>query len=609
MHFTNSNKTKPMYLKLTKFCWNYKYILLFLALFYLVLTQRFLNDKTNGLSGSVAMDGTGYYYYLPASIIYHDFSYAFYDNPKNKIKAEHKPYLDSYINNTSINRYYCGTAICLLPFFLTACLISELAGTQLNGYTDTFLLMVSLASIFYFLISVYLILKVGLYFTIPEHTSFLISLVFLFGTNLIYYVIQEPSISHIYSFFAICLFYFQFQRLIKNTNLINCLLLSLCLGLIVLIRPPNIIALLFIPFFFQSFQAFIAFFKQLFFTQFKAIVISFCLFLACVFIQLLFYYIQTGSFIVMSYTGMSFDFEDPQIVNILFSYRKGLFLYAPLIFVALLFCLFFKGEWNKKISLFLTFAVFVYFTSSWWCWTYGGGFGNRPFVDIYPLILFSLLYFVAKLSSVVKRVALLLTLPFVFYNQVMAYQYSHRLMDTYGNTTEENYWDIFMRTDLLSINQNKLKRHILGKTPVWTAINTFEGTKNRTLESPGYKSNQACIVGKKNNFTSPYLLTIAQLDTSSDYFIKAECMAKADKDAKMLGLVISIADNGVAKTWEVAFFNQFEYVEGNWKYMNNISRISRFDLGKNTSVQVMAFSTVGNGNVDNFKCTVYKANP
>ena len=86
-------------------------------------------------------------------------------------------------------------------------------------------------------------------------------------------------------------------------------------------------------------------------------------------------------------------------------------------------------------------------------------------------------------------------------------------------------------------------------------------------------------------------------------------MAKADKDAKMLGLVISIADNGVAKTWEVAFFNQFEYVEGNWKYMNNISRISRFDLGKNTSVQVMAFSTVGNGNVDNFKCTVYKANP
>jgi hypothetical protein len=74
-----------MFNSITTALWNKKYIVLFFAVFLIVLSQRFLNIHQNGLVNSVSSDGLGYYSYLPAAIIYQDFDYTYYEKKENKI--------------------------------------------------------------------------------------------------------------------------------------------------------------------------------------------------------------------------------------------------------------------------------------------------------------------------------------------------------------------------------------------------------------------------------------------------------------------------------------------------------------------------------------------
>ena len=83
----------------------------------------------------------------------------------------------------------------------------------------------------------------------------------------------------------------------------------------------------------------------------------------------------------------TFFFDDPAIIKGLFSWRKGLFVYTPLMIFA------FAGIialWKRRSPHALPVTVFVplnvYIIFSWWCWWYGGGFGQRAFIDSYALM-------------------------------------------------------------------------------------------------------------------------------------------------------------------------------------------------------------------------------
>ena len=102
--------------------------------------------------------------------------------------------------------------------------------------------------------------------------------------------------------------------------------------------------------------------------------------------QFTFYYLQTGDFFVMTYEGETFDFKNPEIMNVLFSYRKGIFIYAPLLFLMVLFILLSTRFWFKRIIFFITMFVFIYITSSWWCWWYGGSYGSRVMIEYYVVL-------------------------------------------------------------------------------------------------------------------------------------------------------------------------------------------------------------------------------
>jgi hypothetical protein len=611
-HFLGIAKTAiPSFLittmkeKLLGFFWKKKYLFLFLTLLVALVTQRFLNERSDGLAATVDSDGKGYYSYLPAAIIYQDFTCSFCHDEKNKIKPRYCPYLEPYINNAWLNKYYCGTAICLLPFFLVGVLISAVAGTPMNGYTDTFLMLASIAPLVYILLALFFMLKIVRFFSLSERLAFLVFILFLFGTNLYHFIIHEPTLSHVYSFFAITLFFYLFTRLIESTSQSNLVLLALSLALVMLIRPPNIVLVLFLPFFFKSFEACFAFLKILFTQHFKKLIVALLVFMAALFIQSLFYYIQTGDFFVMSYPGESFYFDSPEFFKILFSYRKGLFLHTPLLLAALIFILVVKGDWNKKLSFFIPFLLFLYIAASWWCWTYGGGFGNRPFIDTYPLFIITGTYFLSKLSFRSKAIVLTICLPFLFLNQLMAYQYSNRMMNTIGSITKEDYWDSFLKTNLLSINQNKKQKHFLGKPVLKSAIERFEAIPDsQFIVNTGYKSKHAVELNEKNTFSHALRFSANELSANTNYYLMAECMAKANKKGRMLGLAITVTDRGNTKKWEVSFYNQFKPNADGWTYMCNIQKLEGVDLTPTSEIGVFAYSFIGKCEVDNLKYTL-----
>ena len=587
--------------KISVFLWSRKYIVLFVSLFIIVLTQRFLSTKQNGLANSIYSDGYGYYCYLPAAIIYQDFTYSFYKDNENNIKSFYQPIITPY-KTKGINKYYCGTSICLLPFFLIGILISIIAGTDVNGYTDTFLMLVSVAAIFYYLISIFLITKIAKFFSIPKRISFVGCLVVFFGTNYFHYTIQEPSMSHCYSFFAISLFLYLFVRLLENISLLNLLLLSMSLSLIILIRPVNIVIILFTPFFFENIKEYFIFLKKIISNYLLGLILFILTLLALVSVQFVFYYLQTGDFFILAYEGETFNFLRPEFFNVLFSYRKGLLLYVPILFGTVVFVLLMKNFWYKKTIFFITLFVFLYITSSWWCWSYGGGLSIRPIVDILPVFVIISILLINELNARKKKLVLFFTIPFMFFNQLLAYQYSNYLIDIV-NMDEEKYWDVFLETNYYSVYENKKSRILKNKLIVKTdSMNFDDFTFDNIIVYGGYKSDKACLVGKINNYSKGFSLQKKDISVNESLYILVECMVKPiEEDDKNLALVVAMLQNETIMEWNVVFRCHFKENEDGWIKMVNIVEIDKSHLTDNLNLKVFVNSEKGKSLVDDLK--------
>ena len=118
------------------------------------------------------------------------------------------------------------------------------------------------------------------------------------------------------------------------------------------------------------------------------------------FIQLTYWKLQSGAFLIWSYSGEGFDFSKPEFFNVLFSYKKGLFIYTPLVALSCIYLLF--GNLNFKIKswLLLFFVINTYVISSWWCWWYGGSYGMRPWMDFLPIIILILAFYLNKVRKI-----------------------------------------------------------------------------------------------------------------------------------------------------------------------------------------------------------------
>ena len=348
-------------------------------------------------------DGYGYYAYLPAVFVDHDFSMKTPLAYRWTVVANHPPPYNwtgiAMYQETGkpLDKYTSGTALLQMPFFLAAQAVARVFG--MPPYSIPYQAANVLSGLAYFAAAIYLLFGILLRF-FPATTSLLSLSAIVFGTNVFHFVTWGGSYSHVYSFFLLTvLLRLAYQYRTSNNAqgaALHCLGMGATLGLIVLTRVPNIIVGA-IPLALVGEKYYKARCLSTLLLDASGGIAAFMLLFG---LQLLYWHAVTGHYFVNSYQAEGFNWAHPEIINFLFSIKKGLFVWAPIIIIAIPgLVLLVSSDPVLWITVWFVLVLEVYICSSWWSWWFGAPFGSRPFVDMMPLICLALARGFAWLSS------------------------------------------------------------------------------------------------------------------------------------------------------------------------------------------------------------------
>lgn len=435
-----------------RFPWlNPHYLTLFLIAVIVIWVSSNIHWAEHLQPKIVKVDGNGYYAYLPAIFIYHDLHFGFFEEIASRDGYENMRYEYRYVTDGKvINKYYAGTALALAPFFLIAHSVSSILGLPADGYSSVYLIFINLAAVFYLLAGCYFIGRLLATYSIPGPSVNWTLILIVFGTNLFYYTAYEPSMSHVYSFGFISIFLYFARRLFLSGKKGYAAVCMLVLGVITLIRPVNAMIVLASPFLAGSWLVFSRQFLSIF-KDLRLVLSSFILFLLPVSLQFILYKLQTGHWWVYSYGNEGFDFTRPHIIEILFSYRKGLFIYTPILFVSMII----GGYYMAKESLYSIFSwvafflMMTYVLSSWEQWYYGGSFSGRVYVEYLPLFAVMLGYAFKGIRDLRMQIAFRVLMVLLLVACIIQ-TYQYYIADIHwSDMDKEKYWEVFMMINRL----------------------------------------------------------------------------------------------------------------------------------------------------------------
>lgn len=405
-----------------------------------------LNWGKDNWKGIIESDAKGYYAYLPAVFIYNDLNFNFFDSIEKKKYYNPNWYYDYRMgaNNQTINKYYCGTALVELPFFLVAHFSSYISNYETDGYSKLYPILISIAALFYLFLGLFYLHLILDFYKIKEPQKSVILITSVFGTNLFYYVVGEPGMSHVYSFAFITMFIYYGKQYFNSFEPKYILRIGFVLGVIILIRPINGLIVFLLPFLAADVITLKRGFRSLLIKKMH-LLCGVVIFIALLSIQFIYYKLATGNFIVYSYGTEVFNFFKPHILEILFSYKKGLFLYTPIFLISLTGTYYL---WKQSTFQFYTVVAFLflitYVFSSWWMWYYGGSFSSRVFVEYIAVFMILLAIAFNNIESkLVRRYFTMLTVFLILLCQLQTYQYRYYVIH-WSDMTKEKYWNSYL---------------------------------------------------------------------------------------------------------------------------------------------------------------------
>ena len=442
----------------------YSLLFIFVFMFFFQNYWRFWNSDKG--ETPFQWDADNYYSYLPATFIYHDLDFSY----------TKRYWLTTAPNGKGIAKGTYGMALLFCPFFLLGHKIAINQHSTLDGYSEPYGTCVHYGSLFYAFLGLVILGAVVRRFYSDGITA-LTLLTLFFATNLFYYTLRDGEMSHSYSFFLISLFMWLTCKWHERKKSIYFLWLGLTGGLLTLIRPTEIlIFIIFMGYGVHRLEELKTKFKEVVFS-FKNMLLGAAGFMLMWLPQMLYWKIKAGSFLFFSYGSEErFFWTDPQIFNLLFSYRKGWLVYTPLMLFSLLglFFILRRKQNTFKIPILLYLICNIYLLSSWWCWWYGGGFGMRALVQAYALLaiplaafyhyVFSLHLKKEFLTRLIKGSVVCLLSAFLCLNIIQTYQYDHpsghRLLH-YDAMSKDAYWRIFGRFELSDADFEKLEKELI----------------------------------------------------------------------------------------------------------------------------------------------------
>jgi hypothetical protein len=351
----------------------------------------------------VGSDGVFYYAYLPS--VWLDGDLDFTDEYRQLLGPGQEAVAGFTPKGLPVNGYPVGSALLWSPFFLSAhgfVLALRALGAALpaDGVGYPYQAATLLGSVVYGSAGLWLVYRLCRRRFGPAAAAAAVVLLWL-GSNVLYYMVAEPSMAHMCSLFALGLFFYLWDGQQEEGNRRAWLALGWVGGLAALVRVPDAIFLLLpalgmlprlpraparvlIRLFLYAAAALTAFAPQLFVWQ-------------------ALYGSLADGYKAMS-GGVIFHWLAPKLWQVLFSNLHGLYTWHPLFLAATagLVLLARRSPRERRWALLLAMglAMQVYLVGAWREWWQGDSFGGRMFISAVPIFALGLAALLDHLSRI-----------------------------------------------------------------------------------------------------------------------------------------------------------------------------------------------------------------
>lgn len=443
--------------------------------------------------------------------------------------------------NILIQKMSLGLAILYTPLFLIGHGIALLFNFEPDGYSTPYAYSIAFGTIIYVLIGLHYLRKT-LFNYFPKNVVNTTILSIYFGTNLLFYTVGWGLMSHSYLFFMMCIVIYCTHCWYNTHQIKHIISIAFFISLMSVSRPLEITFILF-PLFFgvkslNDFEERISEwvkYKQQF-------LLAALVFLIPVIPQILYWKIFTGSWVYFSYKDEGFFFNNPRIWDVLFSFRKGLFIYCPILIIS--FIGLFLSYKKKYFIAVLTYTLInIFLVSSWWCWWYGGSFGMRALVQSYAVMAFPMAFVINFLFSkpLLKKISTGVISFLILLSLTQTYQFSHNFIHWDAMTKKAYTFSLFnfkYDPDERAYFDSVLNHPNYEGAKKGKSEETFE--RNLTVLK---ESKDSVILNPKNQFTPVFSQHVHELKVSRDDFIHFKGFLKnIGNDTAKVALVIDIFD-------------------------------------------------------------------
>jgi hypothetical protein len=373
----------------------------------------------------IEYDVHGYYGFLPALFIYDDIRLE---------KSDYRVDDDYYLFWPNVTpeghrliKYPVGLAMMYAPFFFAAHALAPAIGAEASGFSPPYKIALLLSALIYLWLGLLLLRRVLRAAGFADAAIAGTLLVVGIGTNLLCYSSQSATMPHVFGFFLVAALMHATLRWYDVPSLRRSLVLGLIIGLLTLVRPTNAVFVLFTGLY--GIWSWRQFRERLNFLRAQLPQIALIVLVAALvwLPQFLYWHAVTGRFILYSYQEEGFFFTSPMIAEGLWGFRKGWLVYTPLMLFALAgLPLLRKDLRTFLLPVLLILLLHVHITFSWWCWWYGGTFGQRSMVEAYAMLAIPLaatIRYVLQGHVLLRWAAALLVVGGIWLNIFQTYQF------------------------------------------------------------------------------------------------------------------------------------------------------------------------------------------
>ena len=478
--------------------------ILFIVYFFIYIT---------GVQKVISWDALGYYLYLPSTFLYDDVpmdKYALYDQLIKQYDLSGTFY---QINKTAtghfINKYSMGMAVIYAPFYFIGDLIALLTEYPRDGFSIPYQLSLQIGGFIYTVLSVILVFKLLSKFY-SQAVVTIVTAAFFFGTNYFLTATVSNSMPHNMLFFFYGIIIWQTVEWHKTYKTKNIVYLGIAAGILILARPSELLAL-FIPLFWNvtsiaSFKSKLQLLKSYKTQLLLLIMIMLCFGLP----QFVYWKILAGKWLVTDYGNAAegFDFLSPHFIDVLLSFRKGWFIYTPIMLVATIGFYFLKKRNPKLFTPFFVFFILnLYVVCSWSCWWYAASFSCRALIQSSIVMLFPLSELVAYMIDKKKKALIIAILSvFVALNLFQTWQFNKGIIHR-SRMTMAYYFKTFGTLEYDAKNDHLLliSRNTTGSEEVLPNHNELNLTQTlvfdfEDLKNPDESNKASAFAGELGDY-------------------------------------------------------------------------------------------------------------